>query len=87
MKAEKEDDDEDLKDLIREMELDVDVAAAFRAAIGSIGSEPQPEPEPEPAPEGMDAAWAQLVGELDLGAGSELDSRESRRRAGAGRGE
>ena len=56
--SEQEDEEEeDLKDLIGEMELDEEAAASFRVAVGSIfvaEREPEPrlepEPEPEPAP-------------------------------------
>ena len=81
LEVEQEDEEEeDLKDLVAEMELDAEEAARFRDAIGSIaGPEPEPEPEPQPEPdtkelETMDAAWSGLVETLELEpAGTELE--------------
>ena len=76
--AEQEDEEEeDLKDLVAEMELDAEEAARFRAAIGAIAEpepDPEPEPEPEQEPERTDEAWAQLLDALELEpAGTELE--------------
>ena len=77
--AEREDEEEeDLKDLVGEMELDEAAATAFRAAIGAIvlpkkdepKTEPELEPEPEPEPEPN--PWLELLTSLDLAADSEL---------------
>ena len=72
-----DDEEEDLKDLVAEMELDAEEAARFRAAIGAIAEpepDPEPEPEPEQEPERTDEAWAQLLEALELEpAGTELE--------------
>ena len=69
--SEQEDEEEeDMKDLVGEMELDEAAAASFRVAIGSI--EPakskaqfEPEPEPEPEPE-TNPPWSSLLAKLQL---------------------
>eukprot|EP01045_Picozoa_sp_COSAG04_P014778 COSAG04_NODE_1124_length_8149_cov_4.403700_5_plen_239_part_00 len=71
--SEQEDEEEeDLKDLVGEMELDEEGVASFRVAVGSIEPakskaqfEPEPEPEPEAEPE-TNAPWSALLSQLDL---------------------
>ena len=62
LEVEKEDEEEeDLKDLIGEMELDAESEAAFRAAVESIGKQTSDEPEDD------EAAMRSWLGSLDLG--------------------
>ena len=84
LEVEQEDEEEeDLKDLIGEMELDAEAAASFRAAIGAIdATKPEPEPEPEPEAkelETREVAWSRLVEALELEpGGTELERAQAR---------
>ena len=75
--SEQEDEEEeDLKDLVGEMELDEEAATSFRVAVGSIVlAEREPEPEPEPEPElepEPNAPWSALLSQLGLSADESL---------------